>query len=267
MKIIRYREAGGETWHAAEQPGGSYAKIRGDIFGAFEVTNEPARVARLLAPVVPPMIWCIGLNYRQHTAEVQMKLPEYPVVFAKGPNCLAGPGDPILIPTHARGVEIDYEAELVIVIGRTCRNVARQDALSYVAGYTCGNDVSARDWQLKLGGGQWCRGKSFDTFAPLGPCLVTRDSLQDPGALRIRTILNGVTMQDGNTRDLIFDVPALVAFLSESTTLAPGTVIMTGTPAGVGMGRKPPVWMKAGDEVSVIVEGIGTLTNPVRAEN
>jgi len=212
------------------------------------------------------MIWCIGLNYRQHTTEVQMKLPDYPVVFAKGPNCLAGPGDPIFIPTNARGVEIDYEGELVIVIGKFCRNVTRQDALSHVAGYTCGNDVGARDWQLKLGGGQWCRGKSFDTFAPLGPCLVTRDALPNPGALRIQTVLNGRTMQDGNTRDMIFDVPALVAFLSESTTLFPGTVIMTGTPAGVGMGRTPPVWMKTGDEVSVIVEGIGTLTNPVRAE-
>ena len=266
MKIIRYREPSGEIHFAAEQPDGRHAKIRGDIFEAFEVTNEPALVTKLLAPVVPPMIWCIGLNYRQHTAEVQMKLPDYPVVFAKGPNCLAGPQDPILIPTHARGVEIDYEAELVIVIGRTCRNVTRQDALSYVAGYTCGNDVGSRDWQLKLGGGQWCRGKSFDTFAPLGPCMVTRDSLANPGALRIQTILNGRTMQDGNTRDMIFDVSALVAFLSASTTLAPGTVIMTGTPAGVGMGRTPPVWMKTGDEVSVIVEGIGTLTNPVRDE-
>ena len=266
MKIIRYREPTGEIYHAAEQPGGSYTRIRGDIFGASDVTGETAHVEKLLAPVVPPMIWCIGLNYRQHMAEVKMAEPKYPVVFAKGPNCLAGPGDPILIPTHARGVEIDYEAELVIVIGKTCRNVSRQDALSYVAGYTCGNDVGARDWQLKLGGGQWCRGKSFDSFAPLGPCLVTRDSLPNPGALRIQTILNGRTMQDGNTRDMIFDVPALVAFLSESTTLLPGTVIMTGTPAGVGMGRTPPVWMKAGDEVSVIIEGIGTLTNPVRAE-
>jgi len=266
MKIIRYRDANGGIHHAAETIPGKYTRIRGDIFGAFEVTSDPARVAELLAPVVPPMIWCIGLNYRQHTAEVRMKLPEYPVVFAKGPNCLAGPGDPILIPRHARGVEIDYEAELVVVIGKTCRNVARQHALTYVAGFTCGNDVGARDWQLKLGGGQWCRGKSFDTFAPIGPCLVTRDSLPNPGALRIQTILNGNTMQDGNTGDMIFDVPALVSFLSESTTLLPGTVIMTGTPSGVGMGRTPPVWLKAGDEVSVIVEGIGTLTNPVRPE-
>jgi 2-keto-4-pentenoate hydratase/2-oxohepta-3-ene-1,7-dioic acid hydratase in catechol pathway len=266
MKIIRYREPSGEIHHAAEQSDGTYARIRGDIFGAFEVAGEAARVDKLLAPVVPPMIWCIGLNYRQHMAEVKMAEPQFPVVFAKGPNCLAGPGDPILIPTRARGVEVDYEAELVIVIGKSCRNVSRQEAHHYIAGYTCGNDVGARDWQLKLGGGQWCRGKSFDTFAPLGPCLVTPDSLPDPGALRIQTILNSRTMQEGNTRDMIFDVPALVAFLSESTTLLPGTVIMTGTPSGVGMGRTPPVWLKAGDEVSVMIEGIGTLTNPVRAE-
>ncbi|HVN07651.1 MAG TPA: fumarylacetoacetate hydrolase family protein [Patescibacteria group bacterium] len=266
MKIIRYRDSGGAIHHAAETAGGKYARIRGDIFGQHEVTGEPAQVARLLAPVEPPMIWCIGLNYRQHMSEVKMAEPKYPVVFAKGPNCLAGPQDAIRIPTHARGVEIDYEAELVIVIGKICRNVSRQEALPFVAGYTCGNDVGARDWQLKLGGGQWCRGKSFDTFAPLGPCLVTAESLPDPGNLRIQTILNGKQMQDGNTRDMIFDVPTLVSFLSESTTLLPGTVIMTGTPAGVGMGRTPPVWLKAGDEVSVTIEGIGTLTNPVRDE-
>jgi 2-keto-4-pentenoate hydratase/2-oxohepta-3-ene-1,7-dioic acid hydratase in catechol pathway len=266
MKIIRYRESSGEICHAAEMGSGKYAKIRGDIFGRFEVTGEAAQVAKVLAPVEPPMIWCIGLNYRQHMTEIKMAEPQYPVVFAKGPNCLAGPGDTILIPTRARGVEIDYEAELVVVIGKTCRNVSRQEALSYVAGYTCGNDVGARDWQLKLGGGQWCRGKSFDTFAPLGPCLVTPESLPDPGVLRLQTILNGRVMQDGNTRDMIFNVPTLISFLSESTTLLPGTVIMTGTPSGVGMGRTPPVWLKAGDEVSIVIEGIGTLTNPVRNE-
>ena len=266
MRIVRYQARSGEIGYAAERPEGGYAKIRGDIFGAFEVTGEAAPMAKTLAPVVPPMTWCIGLNYRQHTSEIQMKLPEYPVVFAKGPNCAQNPGDPILIPTRAHSAEVDYEGELVVVIGKACRNVDRRDALSHVAGYTCGNDVGARDWQLKLGGGQWCRGKSFDTFAPLGPCLVTPESLPDPGALRIETILNGRKMQDGNTRDMIFDVPALVEFLSQSTTLLPGTVIMTGTPAGVGMGRTPPVWLNAGDEVSVRIEGIGTLTNPVRSQ-
>ena len=188
------------------------------------------------------------------------------MVFAKGPNCVQNPGDPILMPRHAHSIEIDYEGELVVIIGKACRNVSRAEALAHVAGYTCGNDVSSRDWQLKLGGSQWCRGKSFDTFAPLGPCLVTPDSLPDPGALHLRTVLNGRVVQDASTHDMIFDVPALIEFLSESTTLLPGTAIMTGTPAGVGVGRKPPLWLKPGDEVSVIIEGIGILTNPVRNE-
>jgi 2-keto-4-pentenoate hydratase/2-oxohepta-3-ene-1,7-dioic acid hydratase in catechol pathway len=266
MKIIRYRNPEGEIGYAAEQSAGNYVRIRGDIFGRFEVAAEQAQVAKLLAPVAPPMNWCIGLNYRQHTEEVKLKLPEYPIVFAKGPNCVQNPGDPILMPRRARSVEIDYEGELVVVIGKLCRNVSRADAVSCVAGYTCGNDVSSRDWQLEMGGSQWCRGKSFDTFAPLGPCLVTPDSLPDPGALRLRTVLNGQVVQDASTADMIFDVPALIEFLSQSTTLLPGTVIMTGTPAGVGVGRKPPLWLRPGDEVSVLIEGIGTLTNPVRDE-
>ena len=264
MKIIRYQDPQGEIGYAAEQAAGTFARIQGDIFGRYQVTSQSARVAKRLAPVVPPMNWCIGLNYRQHTAEVNLALPEYPVVFAKGPNCVQNPGDPILMPRHARSVEIDYEGELVVVIGKLCRNVSRADALSYVAGYTCGNDVSSRDWQLKMGGSQWCRGKSFDTFAPLGPVLVTPDSLPNPGALHLRTVLNGQVVQDASTGDMIFDVPTLIEFLSQNTTLLPGTVIMTGTPAGVGVGRKPPLWLKPGDEVSVTIEGIGTLTNPVR---
>ena len=264
MKIIRYQDPQGEIGYAAEQAAGTFARIQGDIFGRYQVTSQSARVAKRLAPVVPPMNWCIGLNYRQHTAEVNLALPEYPVVFAKGPNCVQNPGDPILMPRHARSVEIDYEGELVVVIGKLCRNVSRADALSYVAGYTCGNDVSSRDWQLKMGGSQWCRGKSFDTFAPLGPVLVTPDSLPNPGALHLQTVLNGQVVQDASTGDMIFDVPTLIEFLSQNTTLLPGTVIMTGTPAGVGVGRKPPLWLKPGDEVSVTIEGIGTLTNPVR---
>ena len=152
---------------------------------------------------------------------------------------------------------------MAVVIGRECKNVSKEEALDRVLGYTCGNDVSARDWQLKWGGGQWCKGKSFDTFAPLGPCLVTPEDLPDPGNLRIRTILNGETVQDSNTRDMIFGVPTLISFLSEDATLSPGTVIMTGTPQGVGMARKPPRWLVEGDRVTVIVEKIGALSNPV----
>jgi 2-keto-4-pentenoate hydratase/2-oxohepta-3-ene-1,7-dioic acid hydratase in catechol pathway len=155
---------------------------------------------------------------------------------------------------------------LAVVIGRRCKNVARADALDCVLGYTCGNDVSARDWQKQFGGSQWCRGKTFDTFAPLGPCLVTRDEIPDPSGLRLRTLLNGAVMQDANTREMIFDVPALIEFLSGSMTLLPGTVILTGTPDGVGMARTPPVWLKPGDTITVDIEGIGQLTNPVRSE-
>ena len=153
------------------------------------------------------------------------------------------------------------------MIGRTAKNVRREDALGHVLGYTCANDVSARDWQIKFGGSQWCRGKTFDTFAPLGPCLVTPDEIPNPNALAIRTILNGDTMQDSNTSDMVFDVPALIEFFSGSTTLLPGTVILTGTPSGVGMARNPPVWLKPGDIVTVEIEKIGSLTNPVALED
>ena len=195
-----------------------------------------------------------------------MGVDAYPEVFAKGANTVQNPGQPIQIPTGAKSAEIDYEGELVVVIGRACKDAARERALNYVAAYTCGNDVSARDWQLRKGGTQWCRGKSFDTFVPLGPCLVTRDSIADPAGLRIQMHVNGRIMQDADTRDMIHDVPALIEFLSQSTTLIPGTVIFTGTPAGVGMAQNPPLWLKDGDEVSVTIENIGTLTNRVCVE-
>jgi 2-keto-4-pentenoate hydratase/2-oxohepta-3-ene-1,7-dioic acid hydratase in catechol pathway len=155
---------------------------------------------------------------------------------------------------------------LAVVIGKPARNVSKKDALDYVLGYTCGNDVSARDWQIKRGGSQWCRGKSFDTFCPLGPCLITADEIPNPNTLAIKTVVNGEVRQESNTRDMIFDVPTLIEFLSGSTTLLPGTVIMTGTPQGVGMARKPQSWLRAGDSVTVEIEKIGALTNPVQNE-
>jgi 2-keto-4-pentenoate hydratase/2-oxohepta-3-ene-1,7-dioic acid hydratase in catechol pathway len=173
------------------------------------------------------------------------------------------PGDPIVLPTHLKSNEVDYECELAVVIGKAAKNVSKENALDYVLGYTCANDVSARDWQRTFGGSQWCRGKTFDTFCPLGPVLVTTDEITDPNQLGIKTILNGETMQDLNTNDMIFDVPTLIEFLSGSTTLLPGTVILTGTPQGVGMARTPPVWLKAGDSVTIEIEKIGSLTNPV----
>jgi 2-keto-4-pentenoate hydratase/2-oxohepta-3-ene-1,7-dioic acid hydratase in catechol pathway len=216
--------------------------------------------------VAPPAVLCIGLNYRRHALETHAAIPDYPVLFMKNPSAVQNPGDPIALPRHLRSDKVDYEAELAIVIGRKCRNVLRADALGYVLGYTCANDVSARDWQKERGGGQWCRAKGFDTFCPLGPRLVTPDELPQPNALRIRTLVDGEVLQDSNTGDMIFDVPALIEFLSGSTTLLPGTVILTGTPQGVGMARTPPRWLKPGDSVTVAIEGIGALTNPVVEE-
>jgi 2-keto-4-pentenoate hydratase/2-oxohepta-3-ene-1,7-dioic acid hydratase in catechol pathway len=265
MKILRYLTNSGETRYAAESADGAY-EIDGDIFAKFTVSERPAQIARLLAPVAPSNILCIGLNYRRHAEESGAKPPEYPVLFVKGTNSLQHPGEPIELPRHLRSDEVDYECELAVVIGKRCKNVRREDALNYVLGYTCANDVSSRDWQLKKGGGQWCRGKFFDTFTPLGPCLVTTDEIPDPNALAIRTLLNGEVVQDWNTSDMIFNVPALIEFLSGSTTLLPGTVILTGTPHGVGMAAKPPRWLKEGDQVVIEIEGIGQLTNPVTAE-
>jgi len=266
MKIIRYEDNKGNINYAAQQRDGSALKLNGYVFSTPQVTSEKAMVARLLAPVQPAAIICIGLNYRKHAEETGAKIPEFPVVFYKGLNTLQNPAEPIFLPTHLRSNEVDYECELAVVIGKTCKNVGRKEALEYVLGYTCANDVSARDWQKRFGGGQWCRGKSFDTFCPLGPCLVTREEITDPNALRLRTLLNGQPMQDSNTSDMIFDVPCLIEFLSGSTTLVPGTVILTGTPSGVGMAQKPPRWLSAGDNVTVEIEKIGALTNPVLLE-
>ncbi len=266
MRLIRYQDAAGAIHYGAQQPDGIACRIDGDIYGAHHVTDDQADVARLLAPVQPPIVLCIGLNYRAHAEETGAKIRDWPVLFTKGPNAVQNPGDPIELPTHLQSDEVDYEGELAVVLGRSCKNVSRDEALEYVLGYTCANDVSARDWQKKWGGGQWCRGKTFDTFCPLGPVLVTADEIPHPNAFRITTTLNGQVMQDSSTADMIFDVPALIEFLSGSTTLLPGTVISTGTPAGVGMARDPQVWLKPGDEVTVEIEKIGRLTNPVVAE-
>lgn len=266
MKIIRYQDSQGRIAYASQKPDGSAVQIKGDIFGAFEVTTEKAQVTKLLAPIAPTNILCIGLNYRRHAEEGGAKLPENPVLFMKATSAVQNPGDPIIIPQHLASTEVDYECELGVVIGKACKNVKREDALNYVLGYTCAHDVSARDWQIKWGGGQWCRGKTFDTFLPLGPCLVLKDEIPDPAALKIKTVLNGQVMQDWRCDDMIFDVPSLIAFLSGSTTLLPGTVIITGTPHGVGFARKPPVFLKPGDTVTIEIDRIGALTNPVVAE-
>lgn len=220
---------------------------------------------RLLAPVVRPnKIFCIGLNYADHARETGKEPPSEPVVFCKFATAIRGPGDPIVIPKLTS--KVDYEAELVAVIGNGGRHIPQARALEHVAGYTCGQDVSARDWQTQKPGGQWLLGKSFDGFAPIGPAIVTRDELNDASDLRITLRLNGQTMQDSRTSQLIFSIPYLVSYISGVCTLEPGDLIFTGTPPGVGVARKPPVYMRPGDTVEIEIEGIGALKNPVIAE-
>jgi 2-keto-4-pentenoate hydratase/2-oxohepta-3-ene-1,7-dioic acid hydratase in catechol pathway len=214
-----------------------------------------------LAPVPRPgKLICIGLNYRDHAAESNMAIPERPVVFSKFSTAVIAPGEAVIVPATSQ--QVDYEAELAVVMGRRAKNVSVSSALEYVLGYTGFNDVSARDFQFA--DGQWQRGKSCDTFAPMGPFIVTTDEIPDPHKLSIKLRLNGKTMQDSNTDQLIFGVPELIAFLSETITLEPGDVIATGTPPGVGFARKPPVFLKAGDEMEVEIEKIGVLNNVVQ---
>jgi 2-keto-4-pentenoate hydratase/2-oxohepta-3-ene-1,7-dioic acid hydratase in catechol pathway len=265
MRIIRFLDSANQVHFGVDQQDGTALRIQGDILANHTVTREKVPVKKLLAPIVPPVIFCIGLNYRKHAIEGGKPIPEYPVVFMKNLATLQNPGDPIELPRKLASNEVDWECELAVIIGKKAKNVAKAEALKYVLGYSCANDVSARDWQARWGGSQWCRGKTFDTFCPLGPAIVTGDELPDPNnpGLRIQTIVNGQVMQDSNTADMIFDVATLIEFLSGSTTLLPGTVIITGTPAGVGVARKPPLFLKAGDTATIKIDKIGELTNPV----
>jgi 2-keto-4-pentenoate hydratase/2-oxohepta-3-ene-1,7-dioic acid hydratase in catechol pathway len=225
----------------------------------------PAAQARLLAPIPEPRkVICIGLNYKDHAAESGSPIPEIPVVFSKYSTAVCGPDAAIVLPRISS--KVDYEAELVIVIGKKGKHIKEAEALNYVAGYTVGHDVSARDWQLEKPGKQWMMGKTFDTFAPMGPHLVTSDEVPNPQGLGIRLRLNGETMQNSNTSQMIFSVATLVAHLSQVFTLEPGDVIFTGTPPGVGTARKPPVYLKPGDVTEVEIDGLGVLRNQVVAE-
>src|SRR6185369_576229 len=234
---------------------------------AFDEAREKGWLVRSqdaywFAPVPRPgKILCIGLNYRDHAAESNMPIPEKPVVFSKFSTAVIAPGEAVVLPPTSE--KVDYEAELAVVIGRRASNVSATRALDYVLGYTAFNDVSARDFQFS--DGQWQRGKSCDTFAPMGPQIVTTDQIPDPHKLGIKLTLNGKVMQDSNTDQLIFGVPELIEFLSQTITLEPGDVIATGTPAGVGFARKPPVFLKPGDKMAVVIEKVGTLGNPVTA--
>jgi 2-keto-4-pentenoate hydratase/2-oxohepta-3-ene-1,7-dioic acid hydratase in catechol pathway len=209
----------------------------------------------------PQKIVCIGLNYRDHAEEQGTELPAAPLLFAKWPNTLIGPGEPIVIPPITK--QVDYEAELGVVIGERVRRASVENALEAVAGFLCLNDVSARD--LQFSDGQWVRGKSLDTFCPVGPELVPAADVPDPQALAIRAVVNGEVLQDSHTSNMIFTVAEIVAHVSRAITLEPGDLIATGTPAGVGAFREPPVWLEPGDEVTIEIEGVGALTNPVRA--
>lgn len=287
MRLVRIEAT---TWIAVPQ--GVALEAGGAVTG-LRLLDDPTRTrspnladapetwtlpGQMLPPVDPPAVWCIGKNYAEHAREFGGEVPERPVVFMKPPGSVVGHGDAIVLPKcQEQGPEVDYEAELAVVIGvgpdgKACKDVAVHDALDFVLGYTCANDVSARHWQKNLGGSQWVRGKSFDTFCPLGPMLVTArpafegdtDFIADPQALSIGCGLSGEPRQQDTTANMIFPVAELIAFLSKDTTLTPGSVILTGTPSGVGMASNPPRYLRNGDTVSVTIGPLGTLTNPVR---
>jgi 2-keto-4-pentenoate hydratase/2-oxohepta-3-ene-1,7-dioic acid hydratase in catechol pathway len=264
MKIARFADTKGTIHLGTPIDAGHARRLGGHLYNGLTETDDTFAVARWLAPIVPVNVYGIGLNYRAHAEETGAAIPEQPVVFMKPTTAITGPGNPIILPAACEhGPEVDYEAELAVVIGRTARDVPVASALDYVLGYTCANDISARRWQKEGGAGQWIRGKSFDGFCPLGPALVTADEIPDPQCLEVRCVLNGETMQAGNTSDMIFTVAELIAFLSRDTTLLPGTLILTGTPPGVGFARKPPVFLAAGDRVRIEIAGLGALENPV----
>jgi len=273
MRLIRFQTQNQPPRYGLEQDGNVVRPLTED---PFDLDVTPQRLQAMadqpidlpesarLAPVEPRNIFCIGLNYREHARETGASIPEQPVMFMKPTTAVSDPGRPVAIPaccTH--GPEVDYECELAVVIGKSGKNIPESDALDHVLGYTCANDVSARRWQKHAGGGQWIRGKSFDGFCPLGPAIVTTDTIPDPQELAISTDLNGTIIQRHTTGDMIFTVARLVAFVSQDTTLLPGTVILTGTPQGVGVARDPQVFVKPGDTVTVEIERIGQLVSPV----
>jgi len=264
MKIIRFLDLEGNIRIGTDAGDGSARELRETEAGGYHHTGGQQRIARYLPPVFPPAIFCIGVNYRQHAKEAGLELPRFPVLFMKNPAAAIGHEAPIVLPQSCREKpQADFEAELAVVIGRDAKNVRESRALDYVRGYTIGNDVSARWWQKHAGAAQWIRGKSFDTFCPLGPALVTPDEIPDPDHLALSLSLNGQTMQESSTSDMIFSVSQIITYLSEDTTLSPGTVILTGTPSGVGFVRKPPVYLKPGDRIAITIEKIGTLINTV----
>lgn len=273
MRFVTIQAAGGDAAAAVLRDGmvipvsgaaGMLAVIAAGSPPAFnEARAVPLSGVRLLAPIPRPnKLICVGLNYRDHAEESKMEIPKVPTIFNKFTTSIIGPGDAIVLP--ANSTKPDYEAELAFVIGKGGRRIRAADWRDHVFGYMCLNDVSARDFQMATT--QWLMGKTFDTFAPCGPTLVTADEIADPHALDISLEINGEVLQRSNTRHLIFDIPALIEYVSSVCTLEPGDIVSTGTPAGVGFARKPPRWLKAGDVVTVKIAGVGELSNPVVAE-
>ncbi len=267
MQILRFKSDDDKMYTGCDFNGDSACIIEGNILSEFEVTRTRRKIVQFLPPIVPSAIFCIGLNYRFHAKETGLEIPKYPVLFMKNVSAALGHKCDIQIPSVCKkGAEVDYEAELAVVIKNKIKNVSIKKAYESVLGYTCANDISARKWQMHAGGGQWIRGKSFDTFCPFGPVIVMPDEIKDPDNLDIKCILNGKTMQSSNTMDMIFSVGQIISYLSQSTTLMPGTVILTGTPSGVGFTRKPPVYLQPGDKLQTKIENIGVLENRVVQE-
>ncbi len=291
MKLVTFKPRGGSAQlgaivgdrvvNLAEASGG---KLPNDMKSLLELGDDGLKLAKkvatkkaageigvklsdvkLLAPISNPnKVVAIGLNYLDHIRESNAKVPSIPIMFTKYTTSIIGDGDTIRW-SASETAKVDWEVELALVIGTRAYRVTEEDSFNYIAGYTVANDVSARDLQGERGD-QWIRGKSLDTFCPLGPCIVTKDEIADPHNLGLRTIVNGQTMQDSNTKELLFKIPHLIAYLSRAFTLLPGDVVITGTPPGVGSGMKPPVFLKNGDVVKVEIDGIGSLTNPCVAE-
>jgi 2-keto-4-pentenoate hydratase/2-oxohepta-3-ene-1,7-dioic acid hydratase in catechol pathway len=264
MKIARLKSEP-NSYITAENGSDKFYKAKGDLFATLEATDELVDLSQgLAAPVTPPQVFAIGLNYRKHAEEFGNMIPEYPVVMFKNIAAVTGPNTPIIIPKEAAASFVDYEVELAIVIKKICKNVSEDEAMDYVLGYTIANDVTSRDWQKgSKGGGQWTRAKSFDSFCPLGPWIVTPDEIGDPNNLQLETLINGERRQYENSSDMIFPIQYLVSFLSKDMTLYPGAVILTGTPCGVGAAMDPRIRLAAGDEVRLRIENIGELVNTV----
>ncbi len=262
MKIVRFSYQG-EIGYGKLTDDQVY-KINGDIFNQYQITSEKIALkdVELLSPVQPPNVIAIGVNYKKHAKESGHNLPDKPVIFINATNSVVGPEPNIILPSPAPD-EVDYEAELAIIIGKKAKNISKDKVGEYILGYTCANDVSARDCQRRIDK-QWARGKSFDTFCPLGPWIETELSADN---CNIKSRLNNKTMQDSNTSDLIFDTSQIVSYISKNMTLLPGTVILTGTPEGVGFARKPAVFLQKGDTIEIDIEGIGVLRNKVIVEN